>query len=1176
MAEEIRVHLLGEFQVYRHGLLVASHEWHTRQAKQLFKLLLRERERVVPAHKLIDLLWPEHTENGAKTLRSAVNALRSVLEPERLPQAPSRWIPRGEAGYKFISPGNGSLWLDVVEFEMGLETALASGNTPEGRKKLEAALALYTGDYLAEDEAESWAWPERERLRERYLSGATCLAEWQTLSGLYREAIASSRRALLRVPYGEPLYRWIMRCQMSLGDTAGALQTFDQCRQQLDHQLGADPSPQTMELHAAILKGEFQPRVATATAQTRPVEPVSKIEADFARSEAVFVGRRAELNWLEQQLEELLSGPQLGRNQVAALVGEAGVGKSFLLELFFERVQATSARLMATTCQAIEQRVAFASLVTLLSAWLRETGDTELEKLPRGTLAQVAPLLPQLAYRLPDLPALPSVNSEQAFSAMIGGLVDLFAALSQERPLVLCWDDLQWADEASLLVINRLAALRNLPLFLLVVYRPEDLSENESLANLLRYLSRDNRCQTLNLGQFSYEEVDHYLKLQRLGPALPVDKLYQATGGNALFLAEAVRILQEQRERQARQPDQIFGARSLPGEPALDFVTGSQQIRDVVLARVTRLPQTALDLLEIAAVIEHPFSLDLLRPELSETDYKALELLLARRFLVEVGAASDQELQLTFSHNTIAQIIYANCSSLRLAQMHLQVASNLVRRYAPNIGIRATEIAHHFRKAGPQHSLQVLRYEVEAGDYARQTFSYQQALAHYAAALQLVENMPPDLRKNCKAEIQEWRGLAYYGQGLIYEAVLDWQGVQESYQYLWQWAEANSKLTLAASSACRIVFTRWLMGYQPEAAQMGQTFIRHFERKLEAWPVANERGLSLVLKIMQRWASLVTPANHLTPELDTENVNGNLSLPPYFLPLPPAAEDWPETIQLLSVSQAATMLTEHGRALLLQGLNSEAEACLKAALKASEESAQVVSWVLAAMNLSRVYHLSGQLEASNYWLEQCIGHSHHLSEMDWAITWPLLHQAYSLIVEGRLDQAEQILQRLDAQLTRQDNFLAHRYSVQIGFGLLALSRRDVARAERLLCQALAHPASIYIEAYILAELAMANIARIKHLPTEAYRRLVKLLALCGQKSFLSYYCTVALALGQLQLDTELLEIGQDKLIDQFETISELVCKAGYTTQYAQCRRMLEQLHYHSSPPASLVLGSQTF
>jgi DNA-binding SARP family transcriptional activator len=1174
MAEEIRVHLLGEFQVYRHGVLVTSPEWHTRQAKQLFKLLLRERERVVPAHKLIDLLWPEHTENGSKTLRSAVNALRSVLEPERPPQAPSRWIPRGEAGYKFISPASGSLWLDVVEFEQALETALLLGNTPEGRQKLETALALYTGDYLAEDEAESWAWPERERLRERYLSGATCLAEWQTLSGLYREAIASSRQALLRVPYGEPLYRWIMRCQMSLGDTAGALQTFDQCRQQLDHQLGADPSPQTMELHAAILKGEFQPRFSTA--QPRPAEPVSKIEASEVRSEPIFVGRRAELNWLEQQLDELLGGPQAGRNRVAALVGEAGVGKSFLLELFFARVQATPARLMATTCQAIEQKVAFASLVTLLSAWLRETGDAELEKLPRGVLAQVAPLLPQLAYRRPDLPALPSVNSEQAFSAMIGGLVDLFAALSQARPLVLCWDDLQWADEASLLVINRLAALRNLPLFLLVVYRPEDLSENDSLANLLRYLSRDNRCHTLNLGQFSYEEVAHYLKIQRLDAALPVDKLYQATGGNALFLAEAVRILQEQKERQARQPDLIFGASALPGEPALDFVSGSQQIRDVVLARVARLPQMAVDLLEVAAVIEHPFSLDLLRPELSEADYKALELLLARRFLVEVPSVGDQEIQLTFSHNTIARIIYANCSSLKLAQIHLQVASNLVRRYAPNIGIRATEIAHHFRKAGPQYSLQVLRYEVEAGDYARQTFSYQQALAHYAAALQLAEKLPPDLPKNCKAEIQEWRGLAYYGQGLIYEAVLDWQGVQESYQYLWQWAEANSKLTLAASSACRIVFTRWLMGYQPEAAQMGQTFIRHFERKLEDWPVANERGLSLVLKIMQRWASLVTPANYLTPELDTENISGHNSLPLYFLPPPPAAEDWAETIQLLSVSQAATMLTEHGRALLLQGLNSEAEACLKAALKASEESAQVVSWVLAAMNLSRVYHLSGQLEASDYWLEQCIGHSHHLSEMDWAVTWPLLHQAYTLVVEGQLDQAEQILQRLDTQLTRQDNFLAHRYSVQIGFGLLALSRRDVARAERLLCQALAHPASIYIEAYILAELAMANIARIKHRPVEAYRRLVKLLALCGQKSLLSYYCTVALALGQLQLDAELLEIDRDKLVDQFTTISELVYKAGYTAQYGQCRRMLAQLQYHSSPPASLVLGSQNF
>src|SRR5262249_49749608 len=151
---------------------------------------------------------------------------------------------------------------------------------------------------------------------------------------------------------------------------------------------------------------------------------------------------------------------------------------------------------------------------------------------------------------------------------------------------------------------------------------------------------------------FSPQEVAEYLALHKA--PLSAERLYQATQGNALFLVEAVRTLLEQEAH----PEDTQHAMS-PDDHAMSSIlsrmglTQSQQIRDVVLARVERLPQHAIDLLKIASVIGHPFSLDLLLAELSSDDYHALDILLARRFLLEVSPTKDYEVSLAFSHEMV-------------------------------------------------------------------------------------------------------------------------------------------------------------------------------------------------------------------------------------------------------------------------------------------------------------------------------------------------------------------------------------------------------------------------------------------------------------------------------------------------------------------------------------------
>src|SRR5260370_511272 len=605
----------------------------------------------------------------------------------------------------------------MVEFERLLDEGLAGGNCAGGRRLLEEAVQLYTGDYVAGDEEESWTRLERERLRERYFAGVSRLAEWQSEVGLYSEVIVLCRKALCFDACREPLYRLMMHCQASLGDTAAALQTFERCRQVLDEHLGADPDPQTISLHVSILRGEFQtqmngqkapgPDSKRSTRQTG-IPPLAKARShdkSGSYSEPPFVGRKAELHWLMQRLEEVKGGQG---TRTIALVGEAGVGRRFLVRLFLGRVRAENVLTLATACQAIEQNLSFAPLVSMLGPWLREVSSKVLHKLPRSALAQVAPLLPGIATRLADLPAVPVVNSEQAYSTLIAALAELFAELCHHRPLVLSLDDLQWADESTLLVINRLASREDLSLLLLISYRPEDLSENRALDGMLRYLSRSARFHTLGLERFSREEVSEYLKLHIAdtpGKAIAQEtfsgeELYQLTQGNALFLAEAVRTLLEQQ-----------AIETVPGGSLSDSVLRSQQIRDVVLARMGRLPQRAIELLETAAVIGHPFSLDLLRPELSGDDYQALEMLLARRFLGEVGHGSEDEMRLAFSHDMVGQIVCATCSSLKLMQLHRQGAENLVRRYSTTTGMLAAAIAVHYVQARPRLKAQSFCYE---------------------------------------------------------------------------------------------------------------------------------------------------------------------------------------------------------------------------------------------------------------------------------------------------------------------------------------------------------------------------------------------------------------------------------------------------------------------------------
>src|SRR5258705_196535 len=124
-----------------------------------------------------------------------------------------------------------------------------------------------------------------------------------------------------------------------------------------------------------------------------------------------------------------------------------------------------------------------------------------LRRLPTVALAQVADLLPVLRERLPDLPMLAHLPAE-GHNYLLDGLVDLALALAREQPLIIWCDDAQWADDATLAVLGRLA--RRAPRHALLgglAYRSGELAENAGLHDLLRALGREMVLRPLLLGR---------------------------------------------------------------------------------------------------------------------------------------------------------------------------------------------------------------------------------------------------------------------------------------------------------------------------------------------------------------------------------------------------------------------------------------------------------------------------------------------------------------------------------------------------------------------------------------------------------------------------------------------------------------------------------------------------
>jgi predicted ATPase len=487
-----------------------------------------------------------------------------------------------------------------------------------------------------------------------------------------------------------------------------------------------------------------------------PVAP----EPELSPSTPVrMVGRLAELAALDTRLAQAISG----RTQIVFVIGEPGIGKTMLLDVFTDR-HVTSGELAYAMGRSAEHYGPTEAYLPLFDAITRLCRGPHGERLLHifrrhapGWLAQLPGLLGDA-----ELEALRARAVGATRERMLRELADAFTAFSIDVPLVLRLEDLHWSDASTLDWLSFIARSTG-PARLLIMssVRPiEHLPGEHPLGRLLAELALTKHCALLRLSGLTAAEVGEYLAAQfGTGPigdsksTALADAIYARTEGNPLFVINVANdliargVLVERNE-----------GWSLAGRLEDIAATIPDDLRRLIELQLERLSAGEREILEVASAAGEEFSAATVAAALGQP-IEAIEMSaaeLARRGLFLRGAGNEAwpdgsvAGRYAFRHALYRASLYERLPAARCRRLHVVIADRLEKAFGERARELAAELATHFERGGdvPRAAL----YHHAAGDNAGARSAAREAIEHYQRALQLLTELP-DSHERTQREI---------------------------------------------------------------------------------------------------------------------------------------------------------------------------------------------------------------------------------------------------------------------------------------------------------------------------------------------------------------------------------------------------------------------------------------
>jgi DNA-binding winged helix-turn-helix (wHTH) protein/tetratricopeptide (TPR) repeat protein len=471
------------------------------------------------------------------------------------------------------------------------------------------------------------------------------------------------------------------------------------------------------------------------------VAPVEESEeaAVAPRETGLFIGRQDVMGELRADLDQVFSG----RGRVAMLVGEPGIGKTRTAEELADQARQRGALVAEGRCHEGEGVPAFWPWVQVLRDIVSELPGVRLREQLGAGAPDIAPLLPEIRQRLPDLPEPDSLEPPQARFRLFDSVSTFFRRTGRARPLVLFLDDLHWVDEPTLRLMHFLAReMRDSRVLLLGAYREAELRRQHPLAVVLGELAREPHFRRIPLRGLGESDVSRFIErvAGRDAPDALVRRIFELTEGNPFFICEMVRLLGAEGRLDAEGPQT---------PPSLGLPQG---VLEVIGRRLDRLSDECQRVLTLAAVIGREFAVGVLQQTAGVPKDALLELLdeaAAARIVSDRASAGGSAMPLplghyVFSHALIREALYDELTGPQRVRLHRRVAEVLEAACGAAADSHLPELAHHFFQAAPGGDVErAVDYGVRAAEQSLEILAWEESVAHYERVLQVQELTVP-------------------------------------------------------------------------------------------------------------------------------------------------------------------------------------------------------------------------------------------------------------------------------------------------------------------------------------------------------------------------------------------------------------------------------------------------
>ncbi len=429
-----------------------------------------------------------------------------------------------------------------------------------------------------------------------------------------------------------------------------------------------------------------------------------------------------------------LDGALKGQGSVAMLVGEAGIGKTRLIEEFLDLAQHQGAQILRGNCYGGEWQAPYCPFAEVLMGYARRVGRDDFNAAISATAPSLLRMAPGLSAFVDSVaePRVLDMNEERA--RMLDAMAQFLIVVAAHAPVVLVLDDLHWADRGTVGILNHVVRLvSSNPILLVGAYRDSEIDRKHPLAPVIASIRRLPASELIPLQGLTAASIKELL--ETIGSEAAPEQLVHAVGsetdGNPFFIRELLLYLQENGKILSEGKGWLtrFSVAEL-GIP--------EGIKELIAQRLARLSDQANRLLVVSSAFKSGcvFSVAAMVADLDEAAaLSALDEAIDAQLL---RPGNDPE-NLEFTHAIIQHTLYAGLNPARRLRMHRKIAEAMEGTWGERASEHAAEVAYQFWRAGTASGTdRGVEYALAAADNAEAAYAYEEVVAFLRIALELL------------------------------------------------------------------------------------------------------------------------------------------------------------------------------------------------------------------------------------------------------------------------------------------------------------------------------------------------------------------------------------------------------------------------------------------------------